>query len=294
MQELRDDLLNLLADVEAGLDFADEDIHFVGQEDLLKRLGKGTGPSDPGEQAVAAAGRVRSRLPRGAGRPTERGQEQPVQRPRRRRCPRQPATGNDARLPRPALEDRRRRSSNWSTRRAGRAAPTPSKCRRKTLAREQSEHADLVLLCLEAGRTDGASETELLARSAAAGRRCCDQVRSGQPPPDCAADQRRDRDGPRRLEARCSASERAIAAQPALAPSLSRCRHHVEACLEHLRRAHAIVLYEDPPELLALELRGAWSNWARWSARSIPMICWTASSAGFASGNEMPERLDLE
>ena len=28
-------------------------------------------------------------------------------------------------------------------------------------------------------------------------------------------------------------------------------------CLEYLRRAHAIVLYNDPPELLALELRGA-------------------------------------
>ncbi len=41
MQELRDDLLNLLADVEAGLDFAEEDINFVQQEELLKRLGKG-------------------------------------------------------------------------------------------------------------------------------------------------------------------------------------------------------------------------------------------------------------
>jgi tRNA modification GTPase len=29
----------------------------------------------------------------------------------------------------------------------------------------------------------------------------------------------------------------------------------VTACLEHLRRAHSIVLYEDPPEILALELR---------------------------------------
>src|SRR5205085_8223328 len=44
-------------------------------------------------------------------------------------------------------------------------------------------------------------------------------------------------------------------AQPALAPSLSRCREHVDACLDRLRRAHALVLYEDPPELLALELR---------------------------------------
>jgi tRNA modification GTPase len=45
--------------------------------------------------------------------------------------------------------------------------------------------------------------------------------------------------------------------QPALAPSLSRCRHHVEACLEHLRRAHDLVLHQEPAELLALELRGA-------------------------------------
>ena len=45
--------------------------------------------------------------------------------------------------------------------------------------------------------------------------------------------------------------------QPALAPSLSRCRHHVESCLEQLRRAHGIVLFEEQPELLALELRGA-------------------------------------
>jgi tRNA modification GTPase len=42
-----------------------------------------------------------------------------------------------------------------------------------------------------------------------------------------------------------------------LAPSLSRCRHHVEACLDHLRKAHNVVLFDDPPEVLALELRAA-------------------------------------
>jgi len=44
-------------------------------------------------------------------------------------------------------------------------------------------------------------------------------------------------------------------AAPSLAPSIGRCKHHVAACLEHLRRAHAIVLEQDPPEILALELR---------------------------------------
>src|SRR5437588_7711094 len=40
LQQLREDLLNLLADVEAGLDFADEDIAFVRPEELLGRLAK--------------------------------------------------------------------------------------------------------------------------------------------------------------------------------------------------------------------------------------------------------------
>ncbi len=46
-------------------------------------------------------------------------------------------------------------------------------------------------------------------------------------------------------------------ARPALAPSQSRCRHHVRECLERLREAHALAANDDPPELLALALRGA-------------------------------------
>ena len=40
-------------------------------------------------------------------------------------------------------------------------------------------------------------------------------------------------------------------------PSLSRCRHHVERCVQHLRQAHAIVITDAMPELLALEIRFA-------------------------------------
>jgi tRNA modification GTPase len=46
-------------------------------------------------------------------------------------------------------------------------------------------------------------------------------------------------------------------ARPPLAPSQSRCRHHVEAALTHLRTAHTHALHDDPPELLALALRSA-------------------------------------
>jgi tRNA modification GTPase len=53
------------------------------------------------------------------------------------------------------------------------------------------------------------------------------------------------------------AERTATRSEAPLAPSLSRCRHHVEACLAGLRRAHTIVLERMPPELLALELRSA-------------------------------------
>src|SRR5262249_18444253 len=41
LHELREDLLNLLADVEAALDFVEEDIRFVDEKELLLRLAKG-------------------------------------------------------------------------------------------------------------------------------------------------------------------------------------------------------------------------------------------------------------
>ena len=39
LEQIRSDLLNLLADVEAGLDFVDEDIEFISDEALIERLG---------------------------------------------------------------------------------------------------------------------------------------------------------------------------------------------------------------------------------------------------------------
>src|SRR5262249_60568357 len=41
LEGLREDLLNLLADVEAQLDFTEEGLEFVGVEDTLLRLAKG-------------------------------------------------------------------------------------------------------------------------------------------------------------------------------------------------------------------------------------------------------------
>jgi tRNA modification GTPase len=57
---------------------------------------------------------------------------------------------------------------------------------------------------------------------------------------------------------RAALAERVAAlARPALAPSQSRCRHHLDACVRDLQQAHRHVLLDDPAELAALALRGA-------------------------------------
>ena len=59
-------------------------------------------------------------------------------------------------------------------------------------------------------------------------------------------------------ELRATLTERvAVLARPALAPSQSRCRHHVAACADHLRAARDHIASDDPPELVAAALRAA-------------------------------------
>jgi tRNA modification GTPase len=122
------------------------------------------------------------------------------------------------------------------------------------LGRDQLAQADLVLLCLERGQARTAEETELLHQAeppVEAIETKCDLPGPASGLPACSAVTGEGLEALRKL-----LRERARGrSQPALAPSLSRCRHHVQACLDHLRRAHAIVLFEDPPEILALELR---------------------------------------
>jgi tRNA modification GTPase len=255
LHELRDDLLNLLADIEAGLDFADEDISFVHPEEMLKRLGKAlaqvtllgkqldqrglaervfrvvlTGRPNAGKSslfnALAGADALVS----------------PV-----------PGTTRDYLVHRLDLGEVRVDlidTPGWQV------ETGTIESQAQDLAREQAEQADLLLLCLETGEPV-APEEETLCRQAH--------------PPVVAIATKCDREpAPAEMLATSAvtgvgvASLRALLAeqarrqkQPALAPSLSRCRHHVESCLEQLRRAHSIVLFEEPPELLALELRGA-------------------------------------
>jgi tRNA modification GTPase len=255
LQQLRDDLLNLLADVEAALDFADEDIQFVEQGQLLQRLTSGlalvTLLRRQIDQRAIGTGSFRVVL---AGRPNAgksslfnalAGGVKALVSP-------EPGTTRDYLAARLNLGGAVIELIDTAGLRPG---SNGIEGQAQELGCQQAKLADLILLCVEGGR---ANDAEL-------------QTLTGRQPPVIGLSTKCDLSRPplgwlctstTTLEGlpalRDLLAERARAhARPALAPSLSRCRHHVARCLDHLRRAHGIALEQDPAELLALELRGS-------------------------------------
>jgi tRNA modification GTPase len=258
LEGLREDLLDLLAEVEAALDFAEEDIQFVGREDLLHRLAKGLAQVTLVQKQLVRRG-VADRPFRVvlAGAPNAgksslfnalTGAAALVSR--------QPGTTRDylvAPLQVNGLTIELVDTAGWQE------AASDIERQAQRLAREQAERADLVVWCVEAGPQAGADPARptylahLPDRAVLAVATKCDLAGppAGRLPTSAVTGAGLD-------ELKLALVERARAhVQPALAPSLGRCRHHVQRCLEHLRAAHAAVLHEEPAELLALELRGA-------------------------------------
>jgi tRNA modification GTPase len=255
LQQLREDLLNLLADVEAGLDFADEDIQFVGTEETLKRVAGAlahlTLLRRQLEQRATAERPFRVVL---AGRPNAgksslfnalAGAAALV-------SP-EPGTTRDYLTQTLQIDETRVEivdTPGWQ------AAGDTLEAQAQALGREQAEQADLVLLCLEAGALPDAAEEALLGQERPLVLGVATKCDLASPLPGLAATSAATGAGVAALRAELAERARNRPAS-ALVPGLSRCRHHVEACLDHLRRAHGIVLFEDPPELFALELREA-------------------------------------
>jgi tRNA modification GTPase len=258
LQGLREDLLDLLAEVEAGLDFAEEDIRFVAEEDLLKRLAKGlaqlTNLSKQLEKRAVSGRPFRVVL---AGQPNSgkstlfnalaADSSAALVSP-------QPGTTRDYLVRRLEWGEMTLEivdTAGWQN------AKTTLESQAQDLGRQQTEQADLLLLCIESGQPIHEAESRILSQSGVpqvlAVATKCDLA---EPPPSLLATSGLKGTGVEELRQRLRELAGSHARSP-LAPSLSRCRHHVDACMQHLRQAHRQVLFQEPPELLALELRAA-------------------------------------
>jgi tRNA modification GTPase len=254
LHELRDDILNLLADVEAGLDFADEDLTFVGETDLLNRLSKGLalvtllrrqieqrGMSDRAFRVVLV------------GRPNAGKSSLFNALGGRALVSAQPGTTRDYLVC--ELETDGARIDLIDT--AGWQPPRNEiTIQAQALGDEQAKDADLVLLCVGAGRELTPDEEKWLVQRQPPVVGVATKCDLGAPAAGLLPTSAMTHAGLADLR-RLLADRARTHARPALAPSLGRCRHHVDACLQCLRRAHHAVLFGEPPEILALELRTA-------------------------------------
>jgi tRNA modification GTPase len=272
LNRLREDLLNLLADVEAALDFADEDIEFVGKTEALTR--------------IAAALAQLTNLQRQLDSRTVSG------RPVRVALVGLPNAGKSslfnalaggpAALVSPEAGTTRDYltkaldlggatvelvdTAGWQD-----AADTVAE-QAQRLGRAQATQADVILWCVEPGgafdpadearlRATGAEVLRVATKSDLASRVSHDPGPTANNPPVHTGGS----PIPTSLVTltgtdalRTALTERVLSlARSPLAPSQSRCRHHVEACIARLREAHRHTLFDDPPELIALALRSA-------------------------------------
>ena len=259
LEQLRGDLLDLLADVEAGLDFVDEDIEFVGRKDVLLRVAAGLAQLTNLRRqldARAVSGQpVRVAL---AGRPNAGKSSLFNALAGGPRALVSPAAGTTRDYLTKPLDLDGVPAELIDT--AGLAdAADAIEAQAQRLGREQAGRADLLLWCVPAGEPADPAEAARL-RSAGGDlllvRTKADAAPGAAPEPGAVSCSAVTPGGTDALRAELTGRVRALA-RPALAPSQSRCRHHVDAAIQALRRAHAHALHEDPQELLALALREA-------------------------------------
>lgn len=253
LHTLRSDLLDLLADVEAGLDFSDEDLQFVETDDMLHRLGHG----------LAMLTTLRQQLDRRsftdhvfrivlAGLPNAGksslfnalGEGKAI-------VSHEPGTTRDylvEKLDFDGIPVELVDTAGWEPTTNGIAHAA------QELGQAQLEKADLVLLCVpgvssvdtQLANLQKKTKTEIVAiatkcDSHAYGKnRLATSALTGQGLPELKElirEKARDH------------------SRPNLAPSLARCRGHIDTAISHLRTAHHLVLESEAPELIALELR---------------------------------------
>lgn len=249
LDRLRDDLLNLLADVEAGLDFVGEDIEFVTQEDIANRLQEGD------RQLSALHRQLDDRTVNG--------------RPIRIALVGSPNAGKSSLFNVLAGRDSALVSAEAGTTRdylvhrtnwagcgvelidtAGQAEALNSiEQQAQQLGKDQSQRADLLLHCVPLGEPLPASAGDTIVV-----RTKADLVPTIRHEPRTVSVSTGE--GVNELKSFLIERVQSLA-RPPLASSQSRCRHHVEAAKSALQRAFELNERREPMELLALELRAA-------------------------------------
>lgn len=247
LAKLREDLLNLLADVEAGLDFVDEDISFIPQDQLLLRLTSALAQVTTLKRQIEQRARADRPFRVVLGGAPNAGKSTLFNallgRPAALVSP-QPGTTRDY------LEGTLGTESGpvLLIDTAGlRESDDALEVDAQSLGKGQHAAADLLLWCRPAWPEDSSKSPE----DAVIVWTKCDLAPA---PGEGISTSAATGNGIAQLKATIAAKSKDRPRSP-LAPSLSRCRHHIDACLACLRRAHAVALEEDPPEILALEIR---------------------------------------
>ncbi len=243
LQALREDLLNLLADVEAGLDFTTEDLAFISLDEMLRRLTLGLAQITLVQKQLDSR-TMEHRLPRVvlAG-PVNAGKSSLFNVLTAGKA----LVSTEAGTTRDYLEAPLRLGEMTATLidTAGRRDDAHADERRaQTLGAERAAEADLVLWCdPTAAEPAPGGALKLATCSDAFPRRAGWLAVSAHT-------------GAGLPELRSAIASR-LHERPGdpWSASLSRCRHHVLACRDHLRAAHHLALEDQPAELLALELR---------------------------------------
>lgn len=271
LQTVRDDLLNLLADIEAALDFSTEDIEFVPQRDILLRLASALAHLKNVQRQLSQRSLSEQRfrvalagLPN-AGKSTLFNA----------------LIGQSLALVSDVAGTTRDYLSHVLVRgdlsfelidTAGiQATENTIEQQAQTLRENQYRQANLILWCVEVGQIP---ENRLEHRSWTI------YTKADQFPQYARADQFPQNVAPQNVEGLMTTVENwerfLISAKTllginelrdrlfaeaekyhrsSLAPSLSRCQHHIDKSIEHLQQAHRLAVFDDAPELLALEIR---------------------------------------
>jgi tRNA modification GTPase len=255
LEGLRENLLDLLADVEAALDFGDEDIRFVQPEELLHRLAGALaqvtllGKQLDRRGLAGPAFRVVLAGQPNAGKSTLfnalAGLEAALVSP-------QPGTTRDYLVRWLDLEGTTVELVDTAGLSAGGGVIEEQA---QELAKQQAMAADLMLHCREAGKGVSAEEVSFLTQAEPPVVGVATKCDLADPEPGWHPTSGVTGVGLTSLR-RLLAERARQRPRSALGSSLARCRHHVGACLDHLRAAHRLALEEDPPEFLAVELRG--------------------------------------